>query len=145
MNYWIFKCNPKRYGLTDRLVDPASRITWLVTRYRKQIDVGDTVFLLETGSKRAIRAVVTVTVSPHETEELESERAYWKEPDFGKKWRIEGTITHRVELPITEIEAVDGLLNLSIIKGWQQGTNFRVSTHEGEILMEIIQNMSPQN
>ena len=51
MAYWIFKCNPEKYRLADRLADPnPTTLTWTVSRHRDEIGPGDTVFPSETGS-----------------------------------------------------------------------------------------------
>ena len=139
MAYWIFKCDPKRYRLSDRLSDPSPQISWLVTRYRREIAPGDIVFLLEAGPRRAIRAVMRVDSAPADLPELDSEQAYWAERDTETRCRVRGTITHRVDLPAAELESVDGLDQLSIFHGWQQGTNFRVSDTEGEIILSLAQ------
>src|SRR5262245_54481687 len=56
MAFWIFKCDPKRYRLSDRLMDPNPEITWMVTRYKKEIAPGDTVFLAGRASCRVTAA-----------------------------------------------------------------------------------------
>lgn len=132
MSYWIFKCDPKRYRLNERMADPNSTITWLVTRYKKAISVGDTVFLMETGPRRAIRAVMEVEVGPHETSEDEREQTYWVERDTETRCRVLGS------LPIADLEGVEGLGDLSILHGVQQGTNFRVTDNQGAILLTLI-------
>jgi hypothetical protein len=37
MAYWIFKCNPERYRITDRMADPNPNLTWTVSRHRDEI------------------------------------------------------------------------------------------------------------
>ena len=141
MSFWIFKCDPKRYRLNDRMADPNPALSWLVTRYKKVIVPGDTALLMETGPRRAIRAVMRIDAGPAEMGELETEQAYWNERDTATRCRVRGTITHRVDLPITELAEVDGLENLSILHGVQQGTNFRVTDSEGDILMRLVERL----
>ena len=45
MAFWIFKYNPEKYHLAERLADPNPDITWTVSRYRNQIAPGDTIFI----------------------------------------------------------------------------------------------------
>ena len=45
MAFWIFKFNPDRYRLADRLADPTPTLTWTVSRFRDEINAGDTVLL----------------------------------------------------------------------------------------------------
>jgi hypothetical protein len=141
MSYWIFKCDPKKYDLGKRLVElenPAT--TWLVTRYKKEIASGDTAFLMETGPKRSIRAVMRVDSSPSEMAELPHEQDYWAERDTEIRCRVLGTLTHRVHMPVDELKEVEALQDLSIFKGFQQGTNFRVLEEEGRVLMSFARN-----
>jgi hypothetical protein len=139
MAFWIFKCDPKRYRLADRVTDPMTETTWLVTRYKREIAPGDTVFLMETGPHRCIRAVMRVDSSPEQMPENEDEQQYWNGRDTEVRCRVRGTITHRAELPIAELEHINSLQDLSIFKGFQQGTNFRVSNDEGQVLLSMIE------
>jgi hypothetical protein len=142
MSFWIFKCDPKKYRLAERLLNATTDATWLVTRYKKEIAPGDTAFLMETGPQRCIRAVMRVDSSPQEMAELETEQAYWFDRDTETRCRVRGTITHRTELPISELQSVEALQELSIFKGFQQGTNFRVNDEEGRIIMAIVERSS---
>lgn len=139
MSYWIFKCNPAYYRLADRLNDPTTDITWLVSRYKSDIAPGDIAFLMETGPNRCIRAVMNIDSAPQDLPELEHEQRYWSERDTEVKCRVIGTITHRGELLISDIRSLEGLAELSILKGFQQGTNFRVSTEEGLLLLKLFE------
>jgi hypothetical protein len=109
-----------------------------VTRYKKDIQPGDTVFLMECGPKRAILAVMRVEEAPRDREELESEQAYWVSRVTERRCRVLGTITKRVNLPVDELKSVEGLSTLSILKGYQQGTNFKVSDAEAAILLRMV-------
>lgn len=139
MSYWIFKCDPKRYRLSDRMSDSLAEASWLVTRYKNEIAPGDTAFLMETGPHRCIRAVMRVDEGPQEMAELESEQTYWAERDTEARCRVRGTLTHRTELPISELQSVDSLQNLTILNGFQQGTNFRITEEEGRIILSMIE------
>lgn len=143
MAYWIFKCDPKRYRLADRVADARPEITWLVTRYKNVIVPGDVVFLMETGPRRCIRAVMRVDTKPAEMGEMEAEQAHWADRDTETKCRVLGTITHRTEMAVDDLTSVAGLENLSILRGFQQGTNFKVSDKEGEILMSLVERVAP--
>lgn len=58
MAFWIFKYNPAVYRLAERLADPNPTITWLVSRFKEEINAGDTAFLWMTGRNRCMRAVM---------------------------------------------------------------------------------------
>ena len=81
MAFWIFKCNPDLYRLDERLADPNPTQTWTVNQHPDEIGPGDSVFLWVTGPNRGIRAVMQVLEGPCEMPELDSEQAYWEEPD----------------------------------------------------------------
>ena len=138
MAFWIFKCDPKLYRLSERLSYPSNTISWRVTRYKNDIMPGDTVFLMDTGPKRAILALMRVDEGPQERPELESEQVHWTDRDTETRFRVLGTITKRVNLPIEEIKAVEELKELSILHGVQQGTNFKVTEAEAEILLRMV-------
>jgi hypothetical protein len=139
MSYWIFKCDPKKYRLGVRLAElPNPATTWLATRYKKEIAPGDIAFLMETGPKRAIRAVMRVDSNPSEMAELPHEQDYWASRDTEIRCRVLGTLTHRVYVPVDEFKEVEALQGLPIFKGFQQGTNFRVSEEEGRLLMSLV-------
>lgn len=139
MAYWIFKCNPDKYRLADRLADPDPVLTWTVSRFRDAINAGDTVFLWVTGPERGIRAVIRLDEPPRLMAEMESEQMYWAERDTKQQFRVVGTLTDRdVNLSHTALREVAGLADLSVFRGFQQATNFPVTPAQGEILLQLI-------
>jgi hypothetical protein len=142
MAFWIFKCNPDQYQLSDRLADPNPTISWRITRYRDEIAPGDTVFIWVTGRDRGVRAVMRVDEAPREMAELESEQPYGVERDTQTVWRVLGTLTHRdVNLSHAALREVPGLENLSVLRKdvFQQTTNFPVTPGEGAILLALVE------
>ena len=140
MAFWIFKCNPDGYRLDDRLADPNPTISWTVSRHREEIVPGDTVFLWVTGRSRSIRAIMWVDEAPRLMAELESEQPYWAERDTEEKWRVLGTLTHRgVNLSHNDLREVPGLEKLSVFRGFQQMTNFPVTSEQGAILLRLVE------
>lgn len=139
MAFWIFKCNPEKYRLEDRLGDPNPTLTWTVTRHREEMAVGDTVYLWVTGRDRGIRAILRVDTAPQLMRELDSEQGYWHEPDTEECWRVVGTLTNRaVNLRHDVLRETEGLENLSVFHGFQQQTNFPVTAAEGNILLRVV-------
>jgi hypothetical protein len=138
MAFWIFKCNPEKYRLADRLADPNPKITWKVSRYRDEIGPGDTVFIWETGRNRGIRAVLRAESVPEDMPELDSEQPYWAKRDTEVLCRVRATIIDRdVNLPHIYLRCVPGLENLSVFHGFQERTNFPVTPEEGAILVRL--------
>jgi 5-methylcytosine-specific restriction protein A len=139
MAFWVFKYNPEKYRLDDRLADPNSVITWTVTRYREDIHPGDIAFVWETGDRRGIRAVIRIDAAPQDMPELDTEQPYWVEPDTAIFCRIVGTLTHRGPyLAADQLRGVPGLEHLSVFHGFQQATNFAVTPEQGAILMDLV-------
>ena len=138
MAFWIFKCNPDKYRLADRLADPNPTLTWTVSKFRDEIIAGDTVFLWVTGAQRGIQAVIRVDEPPRLMAEMENQQAYWAERDT-QEFRIVGTLTHRdINLSGNELREVEGLADLSVFIGFQQATNFPVTPAQGEILSRLV-------
>lgn len=139
MAYWIFKCNPDKYRLEDRLENLNPLLTWTVSRHRDEIGPGDTVFLWVTGPNRGIRAIMRVDAAPRLMTELESEQLYWTDRETKERWKVVGTLTHRnLNISHKSLRETKGLENLSVFHGFQQLTNYPVSHDEGVILMRMV-------
>jgi predicted RNA-binding protein with PUA-like domain len=141
VSYWIFKANPERFGIEDRLKDARPQTTWLVTRYREEIKPGDVAFVWCGGREPGIRAVMRGESHPEVRDELEHERPYWVDSrDAKPRVRVLGAFIHRSALLASRrLKSVPGLEKLSVFHGWQQATNFRVKDAEGEILLRLIE------
>src|SRR5437016_4925094 len=119
MAFWIFKCNPSRYRLQDRLADANPTLTWTVSRFSDEILPADIVFLWETGANRGIKAMMRVDQAPRMMAELETEQAYWRERDTTEQLRVVGTLVHRdLCLAHITLREIDGLDDLSVFQGF---------------------------
>ena len=141
MSYWIFKCNPARFRIDERLADPEPETSWLVTRYRDEIVPGDTAFIWRTGKVGGICAVMSVDTFPQEVGEVPADARHWVDQRENKpQWRVLGRFTHRIPcITRAVLRAVHELVALSVFHGFQQATNFRVSDAEGRVLMRIVE------
>jgi predicted RNA-binding protein with PUA-like domain len=141
VSYWIFKANPKRFRIEDRLKDAQPQTTWLVTRYRDEVKPGDVAFVWCGGREPGIRAVMRADSGPEVRDELEHERRYWVDSqDASRRLRVLGEFTHRTALlPGKRLKSIRGLENLSVFRGWQQATNFRVTDSQGDILLRLVE------
>jgi len=138
MSYWIFKTNPDKYLLDERLRDAEPKISWKVTRYKDEIKNGDIAFIWRTGENRGICAVMKIDSDPEDTEELETEQKYNVVRDNEIMMRVEGTLTHRFNCISHQVlRNMRGLENLSVFSGFQQTTNFKVTDEEGKILLKL--------
>jgi EVE domain len=79
---WIFQGNPDQFDLNAFLGTALTQLPWLVTRYARQIAVGDRVFLWRTqGSAKAVPGVIAeATVVAPTMPRLESADAiaFWR-------------------------------------------------------------------
>ena len=139
MNYWIFKCDPNLYRLSERMEDSNPEISWTVTRYKNEIQSGDIAFLWQTGSRRGIYAVMMIETAPQDIPELLSEQPYWNNSDKKTYSRVIGKLIYRrFYLSSLKLKQIEDLASLSVFHGVKQGTNFRVTQNEGAVLMSII-------
>lgn len=86
---WIFQVNPKIYDLEGALGE-LPKIDWLVTSYRKEVCIGDLVFLWEAGSNAGIVALAQVIGEPSIREDPEEEKRFYRKADNLDKpqWRV---------------------------------------------------------
>ena len=139
MNYWMFRCDPTKYKLDDRLKD-ANRLTnWRVSQHRNDIHAGDIAFVWA-GTKGGIRAVLRIDSEPREMTEMEHELAYCGDDlDIRAGLRVEATyIDMDVHLLPAKIKEVPGLEHLKVFTGYHQQTNYPVTPEEGKKLLMLI-------
>jgi predicted RNA-binding protein with PUA-like domain len=138
MNYWIFKCNPHKYRIEERLKNPEKKITWLVTRYRDQINVGDIAFVWRTEKDRGIVGAMRITKKPFWRKELESELTYCIDLDNSMQVRVVAELISRGPfISQKQIKAIPELQDLSIFQGFKQATNHKITKEKGETLRGI--------
>lgn len=139
MNYWIFKCNPNKYKIDDRLEDPEEIITWQITRYKEDIAPGDLAFIWKTGSERGICAVIEIESSSISMKELDHENKFNAEADDKECFRVLARLKHRFPTISHHIlKQFKELKNLSVFHGFQQTTNFSVTMEEGQFILSLI-------
>ena len=139
MSYWIFKANPSKYRLDDRLKDPQRVISWTVSRYRDQIKPGDIVFLWRAAEPRGIVATLKVLSPPVSMLEFVHEQKYWDGEDNDLLVRVVAEITQVFPtLSNLRLKNTPGLEDLSAFTGFQQATNFPVRDAEGEIILSLL-------
>ncbi len=130
---WIFQCNPDRFDIDGYLRQSNGALSWLVARYKSDIQIGDTVYLWRSGDHAGVVGEAEV-VGPVERRADDAEALpYWASGDGG------GTeLADRVRLRLRRIanrkrEVIrrdwlkedHELRDLAIIK-MPNGTNFRV-------------------
>ena len=63
MTYWLFQGNPKYYRFLEAIAQ-LDEIPWLVTRYGKEIQVGDGVLVWMAGEQAGIYAIAEIIEPP---------------------------------------------------------------------------------
>jgi hypothetical protein len=140
MNYWIFRCDPKRYRLADRLNDAGSNpaITWHIGQHTDEIQRGDVAVVWENGPKGGIRALIRIDSEPRVMPELDSELKYCVGLDDGPGLRVLGTIIKTTRpIPPDEVRNA-GLEEMAIFTAFKQGTNYSVRGSEVSRLLRLI-------
>ena len=137
MNYWVFKCDRKKYRLDDSLNDPAQPITWRVTDYRDEIKPGDVAFISQTRNDRGMRTVVKTESYPAAIPEIPSELKYWVRNPIDE-YRAKGVLARRGKvISFKTLKTIPKLADLSIYSQ-KRATNFKLTQAEGKTIMGLI-------
>ncbi|WP_347277062.1 EVE domain-containing protein [Coleofasciculus sp. FACHB-SPT36] len=59
MTYWLFQGNPKYYRLQEAIQN-FEQMSWLMTGYGQEMEVGDGVLILKAGDKAGIYAIAEI-------------------------------------------------------------------------------------
>ncbi len=104
-----------------------------------EIQAGDIAFIWRTGPNRGICAIMQIDTAPQKMAELDLEKPYCVDLDTGVTCRVMGTFIQRFPcVSYKVLRSVPELESLSVFHGFQQTTNFRVTTVEGDSIMKTI-------
>ena len=136
---WMFQANPAQFDLEARLAevndDPTSESNleeWKVTRYRAQMQVGDTALIWQSGPYAGIYAVAEISDT------------FFDRPVAGG---TENQVEHSAELRFTSVLprpiTRDSLREHPVLKDLQilrisQGTNFPVTSEQWNALQPLL-------
>lgn len=139
MNYWLFQANPNYYRLLDAIKE-LQEMPWLVTRYAKEIAVGDGVLVWMSGENAGIYAIAEVIEPPQILKEI-PDLDYWIDPNKFKKNRLHVKIRFIRKLigqPLRrfELKYDRTLQNLLVIRA-PNSTNFKVTAQEWERVYQL--------
>lgn len=132
MAYWLFQGNPKYYRLLQAIGD-RDELPWLVTRYGKEIEVGDRVLVWMAGPEAGIYAIAEVSKAPEIYAEL-PDAEYWLKPNQAKLDKPRAQLKFLRKLlgqPLRrhELKQDQILRNLLVIRA-PNSTNFRVTPEQ---------------
>jgi hypothetical protein len=131
MKTWLFQANPKRYNVRSALLHFRSihrPITWLVNRYRKEVQPGDEVYFWESGPEAGLVGWGTVGTPPAplplEEEELPFVllRAQFEGPQIRVRVRVDGVCYQSR----SELRKDPKFLKYRAIANGNEDTNFAV-------------------
>lgn len=130
---WIFQCNPERFDVDGFLKQNVGQLSWLVSRYKDEIGIGDTVYLWRSGDNAGIVGEAEIT-GPVETRPDDPEAMpFWiagdegTEPAARVRMRLKRVANGREVIQRNWLKEDHELGDLSIIK-MPTGTNFPVAT-----------------
>ena len=138
MAYWLFQGNAKYYRLLDAIRD-LQEMPWLVTRYAKEMAVGDGVLVWMAGKEAGIYAIAEITETPQILTEL-PDREYWLNTT-----RVQGKPQVKIRFlrkligqPLRRSELKQDLVlkNLLVIRA-PNSTNFKVTDEEWEKVLYL--------
>ena len=128
MNTWIFQGNPERYDVADLAkVSDGKTETWLVSRHRAEMEIGDIVYFWRSGEseKRGIYAWGSIV----------------GEPEYFENWGWGVSIKYNKRLPnhISSQDVSNGkLLSSHLLFRMPIGTNFRLSVDEANEVRAVV-------
>jgi hypothetical protein len=139
ISYWVFQGNPKIFDFETALKENILT-DWTVSAHKDKIKVGDKVILWITGNKSGCYALAEVTSKPKE-KKISPDSHLWKGND-SSELKANIKITHNlIDKPLLK-EEVSKIVELSELKIGNQGTNFKATQEEYEILLSILENNS---
>jgi predicted RNA-binding protein with PUA-like domain len=132
VNYWLFQANPNYYRLLEAIKE-LEEMYWLVTRYTKEIAVGDGVLVWMSGENAGVYAIAEIIEPPQILQEI-PDLNYWLDPNKFKKNRLHVKIRLIRKLlgqPLRrfELKYDRTLQNLLVIRA-PNSTNFKVTPEE---------------
>ncbi|WP_163719691.1 McrB family protein [Mycolicibacterium psychrotolerans] len=139
---WIFQSNPEKFDLREHLrspdVGPGVTDSWVLRQHAEDVAEGDTVLLWVSGADAGIYATGTI-IGDAFTRSRES----WEGNDAPVESRAIGYRLDRslVDHPVRREDLIKHptLSDLQIIKQ-PNGTNYKVSSHEWEMLRALLDN-----
>lgn len=139
MAYWLFQGNPKYYKVIQAIKD-FDEMLWLVTRYGKEIAVGDEVIIWLAGKEAGIYAIAQI-IEPAQLRTVLPDRDYWLDKTRqGHKPQAKIRFTKKLlENPIlrSTLKQDPFLQKLLVIRA-PNSTNYKISSEEWQKVMQSI-------
>jgi predicted RNA-binding protein with PUA-like domain len=139
MNHWLFQGNPKYYRIQEAIA-AFETMPWLVTRYAKEMQVGDGVLVWIAGPDAGIYAIAEIIEPPQLIEKI-PDAEYWTIPVSAKKDKPRAQLRFLRKLlgqPLRKHELKQDpiLKGLLVIKA-PNSTNFKVTPEQWERVYQL--------
>jgi predicted RNA-binding protein with PUA-like domain len=137
--YWLFQGNPKYYRIVDAIKD-FEQMPWLVTRYAKDMVIGDGVLIWMSGEKSGIYAIAEIVEAPR-TWEARPDIGYWIETSKLTPTSLHTKIrftSKLVDKPLLRSDLLNNpvLKDLTVIRV-PNSTNFKVTAEQWQRVFEL--------
>src|SRR4051812_10189150 len=139
MSCWVFQIDAGFYRVDDALRS-GSVHTWIVNQHRKDIHVGDKVFIYRNGDNAAMLARGVVQGEPEDMAPDPDEEKFLVNPlrFQGKRCRVR-VKTERFAVPLSRNAMLkDAALNSWFLLTGLEGTNFKVSREIESALESLL-------
>jgi hypothetical protein len=137
---WLFQSNPALYDLRGALVSLREQV-WSVSRYAKEISIGDRVYLWEAGRQGGIAGVAEITEPPRVQPEPPVQHPFARVPQAfaGERPRTRLGILSVIDPVISRQSIVCSpeLCGLGVLR-CSRGTNFRLTVDQWQALNSLI-------
>ena len=139
MSYWLFQGNPKYYRIVDAIKD-FEQMPWLVTRYAKDMAIGDGGLLWIAGDRAGIYAIAEIVETPRMWESR-PDIGYWIETSKLTPTSLHSKIrftSKLVDKPLLRSDLLNDevLKNLTVIRA-PNSTNFKISAEQWQRVFEL--------
>jgi hypothetical protein len=136
---WLFQSNPVLYDVRGALRALKEQV-WSISRYAKEIKIGDRVYIWEAGRRGGIVGLAEVSEPAHLQAEPPEQLPFAKDAEAfaGNRFRAKLRILRIIEPLITRqaILSYQELASLDVLR-CSRGTNFRLSQEETEVLDDL--------
>jgi hypothetical protein len=139
MSCWVFQIDAGFYRVDDALRSGSSH-TWIVNQHRKDIHIGDKIFIYRSGDNGAILARGVVQNEPEDAPPDPDEEKFLVNPlrFQGKRCRVR-VKTERFAVPLSKNAMLkDLVLNSWFLLAGMEGTNFKVSREIESALESLL-------
>jgi EVE domain len=138
---WIFQSNPEYYRIIEAL-QLLDKMTFLVSRYKDEVNVDDIVLVWVSGKHAGIYAQATVTEGVAMRISNGPDAEFWMDAEAAAEPRPRVVLSLNRKflanpVPRSEVSGTHGLQNMMILRQ-PNGTNFAVSPSEWAVLKPLL-------